>query len=94
MALSMRFFARGVGWLELLSRNALGIFVLHYAPLVWMQSLLARAPLPAISKALIVFATALPLSLALAMAMRKFGRVAWLIGEEPEETPPRGRSSA
>jgi hypothetical protein len=87
MAVSTRFLARRIRWLEPLSRNALGIFLLHYAPLVWMQYLLLDAPLPAVVKATIVFAVVLPLSLALAVAMSRFGWLARLIGEDPRATP-------
>lgn len=92
MALSTRFLARRIAWLEPLSRNALGIFVLHYVPLVWVQYLLLDAPLPAILKALIVFAVVLPLSLGLAAAMSRFGWLARLIGEDarvPAAQPAR-----
>ncbi len=88
MAISTRFLAQRIRWLEPLSRNALGIFILHYAPLVWMQYLMLDAPLPAIVKASFVFAVALPLSLALAVAMSRFGWLARLIGEDPRATSP------
>jgi hypothetical protein len=83
MAVSTRFCARPFRWLEPLSRNALGIFVLHYAPVVWLQYALTGAPLPAFFKALIVFAVALPLSLGVAIAMRRQPLLARLIGEDP-----------
>jgi hypothetical protein len=91
MAVSTRFLGRRIGWLEPLSRNGLGIFILHYAPLVWMQYLLLDAPLPAIVKALIVFAVVVPLSLAMATAMSRIGGLARLIGEDPRNavTPAR-----
>ena len=88
MAASTRFLAQRIGWLEPLSRNALGIFVLHYAPLVWMQYLLLDAPLPAVLKAVIVFAVVLPLSLATAAAMTRLGWLARLIGEDARAAAP------
>ena len=81
MALSVRFCARPIRWLEPLSRNALGIFVIHYAPLVWMQYALLDAPIPALFKAALVFCVTLPVSLGAAMAMRKRAWLARLIGE-------------
>jgi surface polysaccharide O-acyltransferase-like enzyme len=82
MALVTRFCGERIGWLEPLSRNALGIFVIHYAPLVWMQYLLLDAALPALIKGGIVFGVTLPVSLSVAMAMRKQPLLARLIGEE------------
>ncbi|HXT06871.1 MAG TPA: acyltransferase [Roseiarcus sp.] len=91
IAVSTRFLARPIAWLKPLSRNALGIFVLHYAPLVWMQYLLLDAPMPAVLKALVVFAIVLPLSLALAAAICRLGWLARLIGEDAQ--PLRWRSA-
>jgi surface polysaccharide O-acyltransferase-like enzyme len=87
MALSTRFSGKRIAWLEPLSRNSLGIFVIHYTPVVWMQYLMTSAPLPAFLKAAIVFAVALPLSLGLAMAMRRRPVLARLIGEGPSRAP-------
>jgi hypothetical protein len=82
MAATTRFAAQRIRWLEPLSRNALGIFVLHYAPVVWMQWALTGLALPALLKAALVFAVALSLSLGLAAAMRRSALTAWLIGED------------
>jgi hypothetical protein len=92
LSLAMRFWARRIAWLEPLSHNALGIYVLHYAPMVWMQYLLLDAPLPAVAKAVIVLAVVLPISLGAAAAMSRLGWLARLIGEEPRG--PRGRKAA
>jgi len=81
MALVTRFCGERIGWLEPLSRNSLGIFILHYAPLVWMQYALSGAPLPAMLKALIVFLVALVSALVGAVALRRSEWSAWLIGE-------------
>ncbi len=83
IALAIRFSARRVAWLEPLTRNSLGIFVVHYAPVVWMQNALTSAPLPALVKAAIVFSVVLPLSLGLAVALRRNAWTARLIGEDP-----------
>jgi hypothetical protein len=81
MAISVRFFARPIGWLEPLSRHALGIFIVHYAPTVWMQYALSETPLPALVKAAIVFAVVLPFSLLVATALKRSAFGARLIGE-------------
>ena len=94
MAASTRFLAQRIGWLEPLSRNALGIFVLHYVPLVWMQYLLLDAPLPALLKAVVVFGVVLPLSLAGAAAMSRLGWLARLIGEDARGAAPAQTAKA
>jgi surface polysaccharide O-acyltransferase-like enzyme len=94
IAVSTRFCAQRIRWLEPLSGNALGIFVLHYAPMVWVQYLLTTAPLPAILKAFLVFAVTLPLSLGVAMAMRRQPLLARLIGEGPASVPLKARVAA
>jgi Acyltransferase family len=93
MALATRFCGKRFPWLELLSRNSLGIFVIHYTPVVWMQYLLTSAPLPAFLKASIVFAVALPLSLALTLALKKNAVLARLIGEDTAPAMPAGKPS-
>jgi hypothetical protein len=87
LALAMRFGARRIARLEPLSANALGVYVVHYAPLVWMQYLLTDAPWPAVAKWAIVCALVAPVSLALAIAMRRLGVLARLIGEDPARRP-------
>jgi surface polysaccharide O-acyltransferase-like enzyme len=81
MALVTRFCGERIGWLEPLSRNSLGMFILHYVPLVWMQYALTGLPLPAILKALIVFLVALGSAFVGAIALRRNAWSAWLIGE-------------
>jgi surface polysaccharide O-acyltransferase-like enzyme len=83
IAVASRFCAQRIRWLEPLSHNSLGIFVVHYAPLVWLQYALTDVALPALVKAAIVFAVTLPLSLALAVAIRRLPLLARLIGEDP-----------
>ena len=87
MALATRFGGERFAWLELVSRNSLGIFVIHYMPVVWMQYLMTVAPLPAFLKAAIVFAVALPFSVGVAVAMRRNAVLGRLIGEEPSTAP-------
>jgi fucose 4-O-acetylase-like acetyltransferase len=83
LAASMRFGLVRSRPFDLLSENALGIYVLHYAPLVWTQYALLNAPLPAILKALIVFSVTLSVTLCAVIAMRRHPLGARLIGETP-----------
>jgi hypothetical protein len=83
---SIRFGGRPVGWLAPLGRNAMGIFALHYAPMIWIQDALTSAPLPALVKASVVFVATLAISLGLSSAMRRSGALAWLIGEAPDSS--------
>ena len=94
MALASRFCATRIRWLEPLSANALGVFVVHYAPVVWLQYALTGVALPALVKAAIVFGVALPLSLLVAVAMRRSATLARLIGEDPMRAAPMRRAAA
>ena len=85
LALVSRFCTQRIAWLEPISRNSLGIFTLHYLPLVWMQYWLLGAPLPAFFKALIVYVAVLSSSLLVAAAMRRAAWAAFLIGEVPSD---------
>ncbi len=91
LAIGMRFCAGHFPLLDLLSRNALGIYVLHYAPLVWMQFALMGAPLPAVVKASIVFLGVLLATLGAAILLRKARFGALLIGEEATSPGGGGR---
>jgi hypothetical protein len=51
-----------------LAGKALPIYLLHYAPVVWLQYVLLNLPLPAVAKGAIVFAAALAISWGLAVA--------------------------
>ena len=82
LALAMRFGVVRSSLLDLLSKNALSIYVLHYVPLVWVQYALLDAPLPAIVKALIVFWVTLSVALGAAVAMRRIRLGARLLGED------------
>ena len=75
-----------------LTRNAFGIYVIHYVFVVWLQYALLALHLFAIVKAAIVFGGALTLSWGATAAIR-FTRVgAMLIGEAPSlrDGPDRG----
>jgi hypothetical protein len=75
-----------------LSKNAFGMYVLHYGFVVWLQYALLGAALFAIAKAMIVFGFTLLLAWLAVTAMRFIPFGARLIGEEPRvfaKTPPR-----
>jgi glucans biosynthesis protein C len=57
--------------LDSLSRNAYGIYLVHYVFVVWLQYALLNAPVPAFLKAAIVFGLALGLSWAASAAWRR-----------------------
>jgi glucan biosynthesis protein C len=57
-------------WLELLAPCAFGIYVLHYAPLTWMQTALLTVAIPAVVKAGIVFAITLAVSWSVVAGLR------------------------
>jgi hypothetical protein len=83
MAACLRFGAVRSRLFDGLSKNAFGIYLLHYAPLVWLQYALLDVPLSAIAKAMIVFGGTLLLAFAATAAIR-FGRFgSRLIGEAP-----------
>ena len=61
-AVFLRFATAHQPLLHSLSENAYGIYFLHYVFLIWAQYLLLTVSLPAIAKAVIVFAVTLALS--------------------------------
>lgn len=62
-------FAKNRSWvLDSLSRNAYGMYLIHYVFVVWLQYALLSAPLFAIAKAAIVFGVTLVLSWAASAA--------------------------
>lgn len=58
--------------LDSLSRNAYGMYLVHYVFVVWLQYALLNAPMFAFAKAAIVFAVTLVLSWATSAALRRF----------------------
>jgi glucan biosynthesis protein C len=88
LATTIRFCARPIRWLTPLARNSMGIFALHYAPMVWMQDALTGASAPAFVKASVVFVVTMSVSLGLALALRRSSALAWAIGEEPTPAAP------
>jgi surface polysaccharide O-acyltransferase-like enzyme len=83
MAACLRFGAIRSRLFDGVSKNAFGIYLLHYAPLVWLQYAVLDASLSAFAKAAIVFGGTLLLTFAATVAIRlsRFG--SRLIGEAP-----------
>ena len=79
VAVFVRFFKRPGPILDSLSRNAYGIYLLHYAFATWLQFALLRAPLTGVEKGGIVFAAALILSWATTALLRSFPTIARVI---------------
>jgi peptidoglycan/LPS O-acetylase OafA/YrhL len=72
---------------------AFGIYLLHYAPLVWLQWTLLGLALPAVAKAAIVFAGTLLAAWAASLIIRPFGVGARLLGERPAARRARASNS-
>ncbi|HLZ00808.1 MAG TPA: acyltransferase [Bradyrhizobium sp.] len=73
-------FVRSRLWpLDAMQRQAYGIYLLHFIPLLWLQYLLSYPPLPAFVKFAIVFVVTLSTSWAAAAALRKISVVAKMI---------------
>jgi peptidoglycan/LPS O-acetylase OafA/YrhL len=83
MAVTIRFATARRRWLDTLSADAYGMYLVHYPFVVWMQYALLNAPLPAIVKAAIVFAVAVAASWATVAALRNVPLGARLVGAEP-----------
>jgi acyltransferase-like protein len=70
LALFLRFGQREKSLFDPLRDDAYGIYVVHYIFCLWLQYALLEAPLPAIAKALIVFAGTVALSWGATAALR------------------------
>lgn len=79
VAIFVRFFKRRGPVLDSLSRNAYGIYLLHYVYAIWLQYALLQAPLSGVEKGGIVFATTLILSWTTAALLRSFPSIARVI---------------
>lgn len=82
MGVCLRFATARRRWLDLLSTNAYGMYLVHYPFVVWMQYALLNAPLPAIAKVTIVFSVCVVLSLAMVLALRGIPFGGLLVGAE------------
>ncbi|MPZ38085.1 MAG: acyltransferase family protein [Rhizobiales bacterium] len=83
MAVCIRFATNRHRWLDSLSANAYGMYLVHYPFVVWMQYALLKAPLPAMVKAAIVFGVTLASSWATVAALRSVPLGARLVGAGP-----------
>jgi hypothetical protein len=94
MAACLRFGAVRSRLFDGLSKNAFGIYLLHYAPLVWLQYALLDAPLSAVAKAIIVFGGTLLFAYVATVAIRfsRFG--SRLIGEAPRALASRSQGQS
>ena len=79
LALFLRFMNKPVLWLNSLSPNAYGIYLIHYVFVIWLQYLLLDANLPAVAKAAIVFSATLALSWGTIATVRRVPAVARII---------------
>lgn len=79
VAFFVRFFKRSGPVFDSLSRNAYGIYIVHYVYAVWLQYALLNAPLSGVEKGGIVFAGTLILSWATAALLRSFPSIARVI---------------
>lgn len=71
VAVFLHFSKNRSGVLDSLSRNAYGMYLVHYVFVVWLQYALTNTPLFAVAKAAIVFGVTLILSWALSAAVRR-----------------------
>lgn len=71
LALFARRFASGSAIMESLSRNAFGMYLIHYGIVSWIQYGLLPVSLPGLAKFAVVFAAAVGLSWAGAAALRR-----------------------
>jgi hypothetical protein len=83
MAASLRFGTAQSRLLDSLARNAMGIYILHYAPVVWLQYFLLGSALPGTVKATIVCVLGLLASWGATAFLRAVPYGCRLIGEEP-----------
>ena len=79
LALFLRFATRPVRFMDSLSANAYGIYIVHYIFVSWLQYWLLPAEWSAVVKALIVFTGALLLSWTTTAALRRIPVVARII---------------
>jgi surface polysaccharide O-acyltransferase-like enzyme len=80
LALALRFAARRRAWLEHLTLNAYGMYLIHYVFVIWLQYALLPAGLPAIVKAGTVFFGTVALSWGMTAACRSLPPIGVMIG--------------
>ncbi|HEX7679595.1 MAG TPA: acyltransferase family protein, partial [Thermoanaerobaculia bacterium] len=79
LALFVRFVRNANPLFESLSRNAYGIYILHYLCVTWLQFALVHADLPGSVKGTLVFLGAVGLSWAMTAALRRVPAIARVI---------------
>jgi hypothetical protein len=79
LAVCRRFINTSTQVLDSLSRNAYGIYLVHYGFVLWLQSVLLPAPFPAVIKAAVVLTVALSASWATTAGLRRIAAVARVI---------------
>jgi peptidoglycan/LPS O-acetylase OafA/YrhL len=75
----LRFAKLPFRFLDAMQRQAYGIYLLHFIPLIWLQYLVYDPPLPAIVKSAIVFIGTLSASWLATMGLRRIPIVARMI---------------
>jgi glucans biosynthesis protein C len=80
LAAVLRFAARPRAWLGSLSRSAYGMYLVHYLFVVWLQYAFLPMALPAIVKAVAVFAGTLLLSWSITAGLSRLPAAAPVIG--------------
>jgi len=78
-AVFLRFSQTSLWPLDAMQKQAYGIYLLHFIPLIWLQYLIYDPPLPAFVKFMIVFAVTLSTSWLVTAALRKIPFVARMI---------------
>jgi surface polysaccharide O-acyltransferase-like enzyme len=79
LAVFLRFVRKANPLFESLSRNAYGIYILHYFCVSWLQLSLVHANLPGAVKGTLVFAGAVAISWTLTAALRRIPAIARVI---------------
>ena len=79
LAVCRRFINTSTRVLDSLSRNAYGIYLVHYGFVLWLQSALLPAPFPAVIKAAVVLTVALSASWATTAGLRRIPAVARVV---------------
>jgi peptidoglycan/LPS O-acetylase OafA/YrhL len=91
LAAALRFMPRRWPQLEILNRNAYGMYLVHYPFVLWLQYALLAAPLPAIAKFMAVFAGSVLLSLGACEVLCGVPAIALVIGGGRRSIPARLR---
>ena len=81
-AVFLRFVGACSPLLHSLSRNAYGIYLVHYLFVIWVQYLLLATALPGFAKGMLVFTATLSISWALVAGMRNLPIAVWPIRHE------------